>query len=103
MISLVLRTKVISIMKFVISTLVFFLVAVDVTSTWKSPQTPTAVAFEGNLELPEESPYSSEEEGPLEAFFCPDQCVCSLQEKIIDCSSLGLDYVPKIPKQTSRL
>ncbi len=83
-------------MKFVVC---YLLLIIDVTSTWKSLETSTVI--EGNL--PEENPYTKEEKEHLDTFFCPDRCVCSLQEKIIDCSSLGFDHVPSIPKHTSRL
>ena len=82
--------------------LLVLFVCVEVTSTWKPPTAaPTVAAFGGNLELTDEIPYSSKKERDL--FFCPERCVCSVQEKIIDCSSMGLDRVPKVPKHTSRL
>ena len=36
-------------------------------------------------------------------FWCPKRCTCSLQENIIDCSSLVLKQVPKVPLSTKRL
>lgn len=37
------------------------------------------------------------------SFWCPERCVCSMQERIIDCSSLGLRTVPVLPQSTKRL
>ncbi len=82
--------------------LLVLFVCVEITSTWKPPAAPTVAAFGGNLELTDEIPYiSSKKERDM--FFCPERCACSVQEKIIDCSSMGLDRVPQVPKHTSRL
>ena len=36
-------------------------------------------------------------------FWCPKRCTCSLQDRIIDCSSLKLKGIPIIPASTERL
>lgn len=76
------------------------------TLNFPDPLTPAAI-FQGNLQLEEGTSdksfsFSGERED-RGVFFCPDQCVCSVEERIIDCSSQGLERVPQVPSGTTRL
>lgn len=80
------------------------LLVIDLSSSWNINAIAPAVAVEGNLrpETQEKKSRPAYKNDP-EKFFCPERCACSAQEKIIDCSSLGLNSVPKVPRRTSRL
>ena len=80
-------------------TVFIFVVLFVSTSSWKFPDAVTPVAFGGNLNPRRDASKPRNHSD----FFCPDGCACSSQEKIIDCSSLGLSDVPAVPKETSRL
>ena len=75
----------------------------DMGSSWSFTDVTTSAAVEGNLRTDEAKKPSAQSRNDSEKFLCPERCACSVQEKIIDCSSLGLNSIPKVPRKTSRL
>lgn len=76
----------------------------DIGSCWSFIDVMTSATVEGNLRSEEaKKPTAQSTRNDSEKFLCPERCACSVQERIIDCSSLGLNSVPKVPRKTSRL